>query len=110
MPGTRLSLCVSLIAVLLAGTLYASPADAFRCGSRIVTEGDDISRVYHICGEPDAVQHWTEIRVRPTYRYGYRYAIDSPVEIQVEEWTYNLGARRFMRRLHNVRWRRCPAN
>lgn len=94
------------VAALLATALYASPADAFRCGSRIVVEGDDISHVHHICGEPSTVQHWTEVRVRPVYyswhndyRHRYRRITRLPVEIQVEEWTYNLGSRRFMRRL-----------
>lgn len=89
--------------IVLAALACAAPAEAFRCGNRIVSEGDDISHVYHICGEPASTQHWTEVRVRPVYHYRYRlhqrYAVRLPVEIQVEEWTYNLGARRFMRRL-----------
>lgn len=84
----------------------AAPAEAFRCGNRIVTEGDDIGRVLHICGEPITVRQWTDVRVRPIYyrerlgpfferRHRSRYAV--PVEVLIEEWTYNLGARRFMR-------------
>ncbi|MDH3647667.1 MAG: DUF2845 domain-containing protein [Gammaproteobacteria bacterium] len=88
-----------LFAGILGCSLYAMPAEAFRCGNRIVSEGDDISHVYYICGEPSATQHWTEVRVRPVYRYTNYRAVHLPVEIQVEEWTYNLGSRRFMRRL-----------
>ncbi|MDH3589595.1 MAG: DUF2845 domain-containing protein [Gammaproteobacteria bacterium] len=95
MPILRLA----IITILVATGLYAAPAEAFRCGNKIVVEGDDISRVYHICGEPDATQHWTEVRLRPVYRYSYFYRDSLPVEIQIEEWTYNLGSRRFMRRL-----------
>lgn len=87
--------------VLLTGLLagWVAPAEAFRCGNRIVSEGDDISRIHHICGEPHAIQHWTEVRLRPVYGYHYRRISHVPVEIQVEEWTYNRGSRRFMRRL-----------
>lgn len=92
--------------LLLLGAALAAPAQAFRCGNRIVTEGDDIGHVVHVCGEPVTVRHWTEVRIRPIYyhervtphferRHRSRYAL--PVEIHVEEWTYNLGARRFMR-------------
>ena len=88
-----------LVASLLGWSLYAAPAEAFRCGGRIVSEGDDISRVYYICGEPASTQHWTEVKVRPIYHYAHYRPSHGPVEIQVEEWTYNLGARRFMRRL-----------
>ncbi|NNF60554.1 MAG: DUF2845 domain-containing protein [Gammaproteobacteria bacterium] len=104
MRGTTLTAIITLV----AAAAYAGPAEAFRCGNRIVIEGDDISHVYHICGEPSARQHWTEVRVRPVYHYPYRYSYrhrnqryvaNVPVEINIEEWTYNFGTRRFMRRL-----------
>lgn len=99
--------------ILLAFTLFAATAadvaGAFRCGNRIVTEGDDLAHVIHICGEPATARQWTEVVVRPVFLYGrsdhygawrhtrYRHPVALPVEIVVEEWTYNLGARRFMR-------------
>lgn len=95
-----------IFALCTAAVMWAAPAEAFRCGNRIVTEGDEIGHVLHICGEPLAVRHWTDVRVRPLYyreRFGpfferrYHSRVAVPVEIHVEEWTYNLGARRFMR-------------
>lgn len=96
----------SIALLLIFATVLAAPAQAFRCGNRIVTEGDDIAHVAHVCGEPDSVQHWTEVRLRPIYyhervtphferRHRSHFAL--PVEIHLEQWTYNLGARRFMR-------------
>ena len=83
----------------------ATPAEAFRCGNRIVTEGDLVDPILNICGEPTAARAWIEVQVRPLLydqrahrNYGY-YSVGPgvPVEVLVEEWVYNLGARRFTR-------------
>jgi hypothetical protein len=85
--------------------LASGQALAFRCGARIVTEGDHYSKVLKYCGEPIGVQErviYREGRTRPplyaddpngirnedevlTYNRSY-------VEVKVEEWTYNFGA------------------
>lgn len=102
----------ALILGAIALLLVAQPASALRCGNRLVSEGDPISKVRKFCGEPEAVQ------VRTIYRSGYprsisRHSISSSttrfsdeelllhrrstVEVIVEEWTYNFGPRKFMR-------------
>ena len=96
---------LSLFVVLLL--LATTPAEAFRCGNRIATEGDLADRILAICGEPTAARSWIEVQVRPLLygrrhagRYrGHTYARGKgvPVEVLVEEWVYNLGARRFTR-------------
>ncbi|MBT8144972.1 MAG: DUF2845 domain-containing protein [Gammaproteobacteria bacterium] len=98
---------IQLGAVLVASAVISLPAQAMRCGNRIVGEGDIVGYVLAICGEPAATRSWTEVREqlffaprrdRLFYRHGSRgrgYWL--PVEIVVEEWTYNLGTRRFMR-------------
>ena len=96
---------LSLFVVLLL--LAATPAEAFRCGNRIVTEGDLADHILAICGEPTAARSWIEVQVRSLYydrrhaRHdrGYAYARGEgvPVEVLVEEWVYNLGVRRFTR-------------
>lgn len=99
-------LCAAAGFLLLA----AEPALAFRCGNKIVTQGDHSSRVRQICGEPTGIQErviYREGRTRPRPRLlgpDGRWSDDevlqydrSYVEIVVEEWTYNFGPQRFMR-------------
>ena len=90
-------ICVALAVVLL----FAAPAHAFRCGSRIVTRGDHADKILRYCGEPAAKRSWLGER---------SHVMESGVvlrgaleEVVVEEWTYNLGPRRLMRvvRLEN---------
>jgi Protein of unknown function (DUF2845) len=97
-------------ALALAGVLLAMPAQAMRCGSRLVTEGDHISKVLRYCGDPLGVQQRLVVRsglTRPRYRIGNSSGViyereilaseRSYEEVQIEEWTYNFGPRRFMR-------------
>ena len=99
-----------LVPVVCALLLLASgPALAFRCGAKLVSEGDHYSKVLKYCGEPVGVQErviYREGRTRPRVRIegpdGLRVEREvlnydrSYVEIQVEEWTYNFGPRRLM--------------
>lgn len=69
-----------LVVALLAwfGAIHA--AFALNCGTRIVTEGLSAYEVLRICGPPA----W----------------VTAPVNaFQDEEWIYNLGSTKFMRRL-----------
>jgi hypothetical protein len=78
-------------------------ADAMRCGSRLVREGDPISQVREFCGEPTDVQTKTILR-RPYFdRLGRRvYLGNSLEEVPVEIWTYNLGPYKLQRRVRFV--------
>lgn len=97
----RLLLCICILVI-------AEPALALRCGNRLVSDGDHMSKILKYCGEPTSVQ------VRSIYRAGFPkqirrhrfdtadndfllYADRAYVEIIVEEWTYNFGPRRLMR-------------
>jgi hypothetical protein len=90
-------------ALLLAAVLLASsPAfAAFRCGSKIVTEGDTRSEVAVKCGEPTEVLTQKSVFRRPViWSHGRPYFIgDDFIEIPVETWIYNLGPNKLMRRL-----------
>ena len=89
-------------AVLLAlGLLAASPAFAFRCGTKIVSEGDTRSEVAAKCGEPDDVVTLKSVFRRPVIWTGGRpYFIgDDFIEIPVEDWVYNLGPNKLMQRV-----------
>lgn len=99
---------LGLAALALA---VSEPAAAFRCGSRLVTEGDPASKVLRFCGEPESVQERVIYRkglTRPP-RGGLRgpggvdrqaevvFYDESVVEVVVEEWTYNRGPHKLMR-------------
>ena len=77
----------------IAALLYATDADALRCGSRLVKEGDHAERVLRYCGEPDQVRE--RYALRPVYWQHYAFEQD----VLIEEWIYDLGSRRFARRL-----------
>ena len=89
-------------AVLVAAMLTAVPAaaDTFRCGTRLVTDGDSASKVERLCGPPTDITR-SEILRRPIlWRFGRpHYLSDELLPVSVEFWTYNLGPNKLMRRL-----------
>ena len=86
-------------------------SQAFRCGGRLVFEGDSKAEVFYKCGEPDFVDSWEEERIlsyayRPLFRDGsWRYVhrgYSSPHTkeyVKIERWTYNFGPSSFIRYL-----------
>ena len=75
-------------------------ADAFRCGTRLVTDGDSTDKVEALCGPPTSIQRHDILRQPVQWIHGRPYNMSSyPVEIPVEYWTYNLGPNKLMRRL-----------
>lgn len=86
------------LAVLIAAPV--ARADAMRCGSRVVRDGDTQSFVRNFCGEPTDVQTRTILR-RPHYAFHGNYYVygDGAVEVPVEIWTYNFGPYKLMRRV-----------
>lgn len=87
---------------LAAVWLWAASAgaDSFRCGTRLVTDGDSTDKVEALCGAPDSIQR-REVLQRPIRWYRGRpyYISHEPVPIPIEYWTYNLGPNKLMRRL-----------
>ncbi|MEO7773825.1 MAG: DUF2845 domain-containing protein [Steroidobacteraceae bacterium] len=78
----------------------AARADAFRCGTRLASEGDTVGQVLSKCGQPTEVQHKTILRPAIIWRDGHPYRVgNGEVEVTVEIWTYNLGSSKLMRRL-----------
>ncbi|HEV7606308.1 MAG TPA: DUF2845 domain-containing protein [Steroidobacteraceae bacterium] len=88
-------------AVLVLGFLASSPAFAFRCGTKLVSEGDSRAEVAAKCGEPtDVVNQKTVFRRPVIWNYGRPYFIGEDfIEIPVETWIYNLGPNKLMQRL-----------
>ena len=85
------------IAVLWA---QGAGADSFRCGTRLVSDGDSTDKVAALCGPPSNIQRH-EILRRPVHWYGGRpyYLSYEPMPVPIEYWIYNLGPNKLMRRL-----------
>ena len=111
-------LAALLLTALIALAVAAPPAEAMRCGSRLVSEGDPRDKVFADCGPPANVEAWDEEQYeyfgrppdprqyRDFERYGNSYRVRAIVRIEV--WTYNYGPSRFMDfvRFENGRVRR----
>ncbi len=110
----RYDMIFSIPRFLLAATvlvlLLPETAAAFRCGNKLVKQGMHETEVIAICGEPTSIRRLgyairsVDIRDRRGNRSGltvihapgyYTY----PVEVMVTEYVYNLGPRKFMRRV-----------
>lgn len=89
------------VGFLLFGLLAAAPAFAFRCGSKLVSEGDTRVAVAAKCGEPDEVVTMRSVYRRPViWTDGRPYYIGQDfIEIPVESWVYNLGPNKLMQRV-----------
>jgi hypothetical protein len=93
---------ILLAAGMAALALAAAPAraDAFRCGTRLVTDGDSTAKVVALCGEPTEVRRSSILRRPVVWLYGRPYHLsDDLVEVPVETWVYNLGPQKLMRQL-----------
>jgi hypothetical protein len=76
----RLSLAVLGLTIILSQSITARADDGLRCKDRLVKEGDRMYVVRALCGEPDGVFHRVE-----------------SFEVQIDEWTYDLGPSAFAR-------------
>lgn len=79
--------------------VFAAGAQAFRCGTSLVLEGDHLVEVLNKCGEPDYEQRWVEDRIilrQPHPLLPYERVLGTVV---VTIWIYNRGGREFIREL-----------
>jgi uncharacterized protein DUF2845 len=84
-------------AVFWAGV---AAADSFRCGTKLLSDGDSSDKVEALCGPPTDIQRRTILQPPVYYNHGRRYYGSYGVsEVTVEYWTYNLGPSKLMRRL-----------
>ncbi|MDX1656023.1 MAG: DUF2845 domain-containing protein, partial [Candidatus Competibacteraceae bacterium] len=83
------------ILLLLLGSVQ--PALALRCGTDLVLEGDHKVEVLATCGEPEYRDRFVIYQRVP--ELGHHREEELLVPVQVEEWVYNFGPHRFMRRL-----------
>jgi hypothetical protein len=102
----RSAFSLVLLMLLIWAEASVAPAQAMRCGSRLISEGDPGDKVVNECGQPTSVDSWEEERFdyfdrlppanryRDFERYGNAYRVR--VFIRVEIWTYNYGPSRFL--------------
>ena len=101
---------VALPSLLVVSLFFANPAEAFRCGSKLVKDGMHEAQVTAVCGEPTTRR---DLGVAVRY-YDYRYFREAspggPLyrtpgsgnfasEVVITEYVYNFGPRKLMRRL-----------
>ncbi len=88
------------ILLLALAVTPAALADSFRCGVKLVTDGDPADKVVALCGEPTSIVRTEILRSPVIWRHGRPYRLsDELVPVSVEHWTYNLGPQKLMRRL-----------
>jgi hypothetical protein len=89
--------------LICAGLLPAlAMADAFRCGSKIISEEDTIEKVLQYCGEPVEKKR-TWMRRQPRFEYGgQEIPFPGTEDVPVDLWTYDFGPNRLMRRVRFI--------
>ena len=106
MGRIKLSAIAGLIGGILAGTaLSVAEAGSLRCSGRLVDVGDYPYEVLHKCGPPTRTHAWEEDH-GVHFRYYddlYDHRCAAPCSgrgpTHYERWIYDLGVRRFVRRL-----------
>lgn len=96
--GARLrgAAVVALVAAALVGasSQQARGGGGFRCGNRLVTDGDRIEEVFRRCGEPTFRSFSTDF-----VSFETAPGVVVTKAVPVETWTYNRGPREFVRYL-----------
>lgn len=82
---------ISLLAVLLL--MYTTDAEAVRCGSKLIKEGDPVSRLERYCPEPFWIERWSN----PAALDNSPYAVQ--LTDGMEAWYINFGPRKLVRRM-----------
>ena len=103
------SLLIGLFVVVgapLATAGRAQAMDGFRCESgKLVETGDRTYDVRTRCGEPDQVNQRTErrkvshTRTRWVNGVAEQFTEEQEIEVQIDEWTFDLGPHKFIRTL-----------
>ena len=97
MKKTKVSTFFLTAALLWAGM---ATADSFRCGTKLMSDGDSSDKVEALCGRPTSIQRRQILQSPVYYNHGQRYYGSYGLfEVTVEYWTYNLGPSKLMRRL-----------
>jgi hypothetical protein len=90
-----------LLAALLVSISWQAGAQTMECGNRLITEGDSLSKVAALCGNPSQVDHTSILRSASAGRVNGQWmqSNGAQIEIPVEIWLYNLGPDKLMRQI-----------
>ena len=96
----------AICALLLLGFVPVDEAWALRCGSALINKGDSSAKVLKYCGEPVEKRSYLGLR-NGFYAGGTslgatesgRFYPYGRSEVLVEEWTFNFGPRKLMRKI-----------
>jgi len=98
--ASGLVLTATCMAALLASA--SARAEALRCGSKLITDGDTQEKVLQYCGEPVEKKR-TWITRQPRFEYGGReIPFEGSEDVPVDLWTYDFGSSKLMRRIRFV--------
>jgi hypothetical protein len=91
------------LAFCIAPSLAPAHADTgMRCGQKLVGRGDSTYIVRQKCGEPVEVLSRVELRSVSDAQQLYKgrwVQLQRTIEVPVDEWLYDFGSQRFMRRV-----------
>jgi hypothetical protein len=104
--ATKRRRAVRAITAALLGAIVlpalATAGDDLRCGSKLISPGDDMDKLLYYCGEP-AQKTRTYIVRRPRFEVGSQeYSFPGEEEVPVDVWTYDFGPNKLMRRVRMV--------
>ena len=89
-----------LVTLLLLPAVVS--ADAMRCGSKLISDGDPIEKVLEYCGQPTETQRTWIVR-QPRFEYGgQEIPFEGSEDVPVDLWTYDFGPNKLMRRIRFV--------
>ena len=100
----------AIAAVLAIALLAPESAAAFRCGNKLVKKGMHETAIVAICGTPTSIRHLGYAVRLIDYRTSRpdvpgmtlsrsRGNVMYPAEVMITEYVYNLGPRKFTRRI-----------
>jgi len=83
-----------LLLTMISMFLFVSESHAFRCGNRLINEGDSMAMVKKRCGAPELAER-RQIEQIIKYVSGE----SRTTFLNVEQWLYDMGSNQLIRRL-----------
>jgi hypothetical protein len=89
-----------VVLILLMMAASAVQADAFQCGTALVSSGDTRDQVMAKCGNPSDVERSSVFVQSTAWVNGVAVSAGNTlIEVPVEVWLYNFGPTQLMRRV-----------
>jgi hypothetical protein len=107
----RVTFAALTMGTLLGALVFTAPparADGgglggFRCGHKLVRNGETQDDVSVKCGDPDAARTWTEYQTESVWIGNHK--VERSVPIEYTEWKYDFGSEHLIRYLTFVQGR-----